>query len=297
MALTISASRGISAKPVGLDVWMARVLQRIEQVQRGFDADDVHDLRVAFRRCRTMADALSEVNPGPGWHKLKKLSRKPFRTLGDLRDCQVQQDWLKKLSPPGDPLRKHTMRSLSLQETQLRKNAARSLDEFDRKEWKKLARKLGSKARLFPLESVVFQRLALARLNQAVELYRLARNRRSSVAWHRVRIAIKRFRYVVDNFLPARYEAWAADLKRVQDLLGEVHDLDMLRTTIRRQASHEDPVMVAEWRAKLQKECSTRLSELVATMSGPGSLWLTWRAAFPWGHSLVSASVPQRRTA
>jgi CHAD domain-containing protein len=276
---------------------MERVLERSQQVERGWHADDVHDLRVALRRCRTMADALSEVDPGPGWRKLKKVSRDLFHALGDLRDAQVMRAWVKKLGPAGDPVRRHMLRQLSRQEQQHRAGAERALDQFDRKEWKKLARKLGPKARFFPLESVVFQRLALTKLNAAVELYRQARKKRTSLAWHRLRIGIKRFRYIVDNFLPQRSQVWAGDLKRVQDLLGEVHDMDVLRSAIRRQASQLDPALVAKWVARIESERRARLAEFIAKASGPESLWLTWRAGFPWGHALVGATVPERRTA
>ena len=46
--------------------------------------------------------------------------------------------------------------------------------------------------------------------------------------FHRLRITIKRFRYIVENFLPLQHAAWSDDLKHIQDLLGDVHDLDVL---------------------------------------------------------------------
>jgi len=299
MASVTSIPGTIAAKPIGLEEWMNRVVDRAAKVPRGFDIDDIHDLRVAIRRCRTMADALSEVNPSPGWRKLKKASGAMFHALGELRDAQVMVIWLKRLGLARDPVRRHMFRLLARREKACREAAAKALDAFDRRDWKKLTRKLGPKAYFFPLESVVFQRLALARLNHAAGLYQEARRKRSSAAWHRLRIAIKRFRYVVDNFLPRRYEVWAEDLKRLQDLLGEVHDLDVLRAMIRRDAARLDSSAVAVWIQRIDAERKTRLTELNSKLSGSQSLWLTWRAGFPLGHSLTVAPVPQgqRRSA
>ncbi len=51
---------------------------------------------------------------------------------------------------------------------------------------------------------------------------------RSAVAYHQLRIGIKRFRYTVENFLPERHQQWSRDLRDLQDALGEVHDFDVL---------------------------------------------------------------------
>jgi CHAD domain-containing protein len=246
-----------------------------------------------------MSDALSEVNPGPGWRRLKKVSRPVFHTLGGLRDVQVERSWVKKLGPAGDPVRKRMLRLLSREETKHRQAAEQSIDQFDRKQWKKLTKKLAAKATFFPMESVVFQRLALARLNRAVELYRVARKRRTPAAWHRLRIGVKNFRYLVENFLPQRAEVWIDDLKRMQDLLGDVHDMDVLRARIRKEAPRLNAAATARWLEKIDAERKTRLREFLAKTAGPDSPWLTWRAGFQWGHTLVAASIPhpQRRTA
>jgi CHAD domain-containing protein len=297
MAVTISLPQTISKKRAGLDVWMGRTLDKASSIEPEWGADDVHDLRVALRRCRTMAEALSEVSASSGWRKLKKASRGLFHALGDLRDTQVQRSWVKKLGSVGDPVRKHMLRLLAGEEKKERALAARALDGFDRKEWKKLARKLPGKAEFFPLGSVVFQRLALAKLNEAVELYQQARKRRSAVAWHRLRIGLKEFRYIVENFLPERYEVWAADLKVMQDQLGDVHDLDVLRGRLRKEAARLDAAALADWIEKIAAARKARLDEFLAKASGPESPWLVWRAGFQWGHALVAASFPQRRTA
>jgi CHAD domain-containing protein len=298
MAIPFSLPSNHSSRNVGLEVWMDRVLERAAHVGEGWDADGVHDLRVALRRCRTIAEASSEVNPASGWRKLKRTTRDLFHDLGELRDTQVQHEQVKKIGPAGDPLRKHLLRVLSRQGERQRQSSEKALHKFDRKEWKKLTRKLASKSRFFPLNSVVYQRLALARLKTAMEMFQQARRRPSSVAWHRLRIAIKSFRYVVENFLPQRYEVWSDDLKQMQDSLGDVHDLDVLRQLVRRHGVKFDPSILAQWKEKIERERKAQLQQLLAKASGSQSPWLTWLAGFQWSHTLVTHSAPpERRTA
>lgn len=294
---------------------MNRVLQLADAVQEGWKAKDVHDLRVALRRCRTMAEALSEVNPDRGWRKLKKDSRELFRALGALRDTQVEQEWLKRLSAGDDPVRKHLLKILAQAETKQQKDAENALENFDRKNWRKWSQKLGQKAQFFPLESVVFQRLALTRLNEAAELYQRARKGRSRIAWHRLRIGLKGFRYTLENFVPQRYEPWSKNLKRIQDLLGEVHDMDVLRSAIRRQRAKLPEALVLRWYQKIEEARKSRLDEFRSIIGGNGSgaangsgsqsgtagghpanhskesLWQVWRAGFQNIH-IVQSSEP-----
>ena len=87
---------------VGLRFWMERVLEECGRAAAGFEADPVHDLRVAIRRCRSLADGLMAMDPDPSWKEMKKAGRKLFRALGELRDMQVMQEWIDKLEVVGD---------------------------------------------------------------------------------------------------------------------------------------------------------------------------------------------------
>lgn len=297
MAITLSLPSQTTERRVGLEAWMERVLDKAQVIGEDWDSDGVHDLRTALRRCRTMADALSDVNPDSGWHKLKKESTDLLHTLGALRDTQVEQGWVRQLGQPKDPIRQHLLKQLARQEKTHQKAAKRALDEFDRKQWKKLLKKLCDKAQFFPPESVVFQRLALVKLNEAVELYRKARKTRSAVALHTLRKGIKRFRYIVENFLPQRYEVWSADLRHVQDLLGEVHDLDVLLREIVRRKAELAPTVVPIWRKQIHAARKLRLDEFWLKTSKRDSVWLVWRAGFQWAHTLQLASASEPRNA
>jgi CHAD domain-containing protein len=291
MVHSIPISHDAVAKRIGLMFWMERVLLKAGEVRQGWSADAVHDLRVALRRCRTMAEALSEVNPGAGWRKLKKSSRALFHNLGVLRDTQVKREWVKKLGAPDDPIRRNLLRALSSEERKHRNAAEQALGKFDRKDWRRWSKKLSPKAQFFPLESVVFQRLALTSLNESVELYRRARKARSRVAWHRLRIGLKRFRYIVENFLPQRYEAWGEDLRELQDLLGDVHDLDVLRAEIRRRYAGREPAATAAWLERIETERKARLELLRAKTNDKEFLWLAWRGGLQGGNTIQAVSL------
>ena len=75
---------------------MNRVLEELAALLTSPDPDTVHDLRVAIRRCRSLATAMQEIDPDPSWHKMRKVARKLFRSLGSLRDAHVIEDWIKK---------------------------------------------------------------------------------------------------------------------------------------------------------------------------------------------------------
>jgi CHAD domain-containing protein len=259
---------------------MPRVAELAEKVQHTWHPDDIHDLRTAIRRCRTMAEALSEVNPDPGWRKLKKSTRKLFRALGELRDTQVKLEWSRRLAAASDPLRKHLTQALLQRMTVPQKRCKVALAKFDLRDWRKLEKKLSDKSGFFPLESVVFQRLALAHLNQAAALYEFARRGHSRIAWHRVRIEMKQFRYVLENFAPERGKPWIEDLKRIQDLLGEVHDLDMLRREIWRHKKKFELTLIERRLLGLEQRRKRRLAEFVAIVAGNPPAWQIWRSGF-----------------
>src|SRR5215471_11007977 len=94
-----------------LSFWMDQVLNELESVRSSASMDAVHDLRVAIRRCRSVAAAIEEIDPDPAWPAMRKAARKLFRALGALRDAQVMNEWVKKLAPETDAVRAHLLAS------------------------------------------------------------------------------------------------------------------------------------------------------------------------------------------
>src|SRR5579863_7768717 len=271
------ASVSTESKKSGLAYWAARVLEECDKASSGFAADPVHDLRVAIRRCRSMADGFLSDDPDPAWKQMKRLAKPLFASLGNLRDTQVMLEWLARLGAPDDPLGQELTAALNAKEHTLKSAAQEVLASFDRKHWTSLNTHLATRTDCVPLEGLVFQHLALERWMEARELHRRALRNRSGAAWHQLRIGIKRFRYTVENFLPQRHQKWSKDLRDLQDALGEVHDFDVLRNMV---VSHPgiDSAERGIWQGRIRAERQKRLDLYRSTMVGGHSLWELWRA-------------------
>jgi CHAD domain-containing protein len=278
-------------KKAGLALWMERVLDECDRASLDFSADAVHDLRVALRRCRSIADGLGVIDPDPSWKQMKKAGRRLFRELGELRDAQVMEEWVRSLGDPNDPVTNALLQFLANREAQLKQQAAVALQEFDRKQWRRWIAFLPRRAARMRPGSTVFQHLALERWTEAYELHRRALRIRSQVAFHRLRIGLKRFRYIVENFLPEQHEAWKDDLKGLQDLLGEVHDLDVLWSTALQVNAFPDAESRSKWHARIIEERTRRIEKYRSKMLGKTSLWPVWRAQLPVGKQIESAAM------
>ncbi|HEX8818219.1 MAG TPA: CHAD domain-containing protein [Terriglobales bacterium] len=278
-------------QPTGLSFWMLRVLEECDRARADFASDPVHDLRVALRRCRSMADGLAAMDPESGWGQMKKAGKRLFSSLGDLRDVQVMEEWVEKLGAKDDPVTIRLQQFLSDRERDLKVAAADALGQFDRKQWKRWSVVLPRRAKKIRLGGLIFKHLALERWMAAYDLHRRALRNRSQVAFHSLRIGIKRFRYIVENFLPEQHAAWSNDLKHLQDLLGEVHDLDVLWATAVQIRACPDAESRKQWHATILKERAARIEEYRSHMLGEKSLLRKWRADLPDGPQVESAAL------
>jgi CHAD domain-containing protein len=75
----------------------------------------------------------------------------------------------------------------------------------------------------------------------------------------------------------------------MQDLLGDVHDLDVLRADIKKESANLGSAEVTMWLEKIAAERKSRLNEFRARTSDKNSPWLVWRSGFQWGHALIAA--------
>ena len=203
--------------------------------RRSLDSDSIHSARVALRRCRSLAEGFANLDPHPVWRKLLKACKKQQSGLADFRDVQVMKEWLLRLHLTPGRLGSKLVATLDEEELEARKKAEDSLDSFPEKPWKRWQRRLPARAQIIQADEPRLAMIALERLADVRRLGRHWRQTRTMAAWHRMRVAVKRFRYVMEIFLPAQHAVWKRDLKKLQDILGEGHDLDVLRAKARRR--------------------------------------------------------------
>ena len=278
-------------KRVGLAYWMQEALDQRDKVAEDFGADPVHDLRTALRRCRSMADGIRVFDRNPAWKKMRKAGKELFSSLGDLRDTHVMGQWVEQLAPAGDTAGKILADFVASQEQKLKKDAATALQGFDPRQWKSWATELPRRSARIPIDGPVFTHLALERWQEARALHSQALRNRTKTAFHQLRIGIKRLRYTVENFLPRLHEQWGKDLKELQDILGEVHDLDVLWQTATSIKAFPDAETRMRWRSRILQERGQRLEAYREKMVGRDSLWPIWRSRLPQPEELRSLAL------
>jgi CHAD domain-containing protein len=270
---------------------LERSLRRVSKEQ-SLAANDlavkpIHDLRVALRRCRSLVEGFSELNPHPEWRHLQKACKNLLDAMAPQRDIQVGEEWARRLGFDKARSGESLTESLEAKERTARHAARRALGHFSRKRWKRWRRRLPKRAERIEAPEAQLARLAMRRLKKAHELENCWRLYPSHKGAHRLRVALKRFRYTVESFLPG-LAAWSVDLKTLQNLLGDIHDLDVLRQRVlalaRAGAVHLEQrdkwleaiersrrkAVTDYWRAIVLKPVDG------ARAANPGTLWNRW---------------------
>jgi CHAD domain-containing protein len=295
LPLAVAPPSGSRPEHRGLSHWMNRVLEELGILHTSPDPGTVHDLRVAIRRCRSLASVMEEVDPDSSWPEMRKAARKLFRGLGDLRDGQVMEEWVKKLGAENDPLRTQILASLETDEKQRSARALHAAAKFDEKEWSQLERRLRQRVRLVPVGGLAAECLALERFEEAKELHNRALRTEKPKPWHALRIGLKRFRYALEGFLPDHYAAWSENLKRLQDLLGDIHDLDVLAGLLEETKASRTTESMEGWQEKIVHERHERIETYRQLTLGKTSLWHEWRHNLPYGQRLQAAAMARVR--
>ncbi|HEX4541809.1 MAG TPA: hypothetical protein VH114_01485, partial [Candidatus Acidoferrum sp.] len=103
-------------------------------------------------------------------------------------------------------------------------------------------------------------------------------------------------RYTVESLLPDQYAAWSDNLKRLQDMLGEIHDLNVLSEIVNKSDFVETEDSLRLWHEVVARERHQRIETYRQLTLGRTSIWNTWRAGLPTNGRIQAAAHARLRS-
>jgi len=229
-----------------------------KKVRRDLSELTVHDLRVATRRLIAELEIVSAVTQDTKARGSIREFKKILKRLGDLRDIQVH---LLRTGTGNSDLATSFSRLLKQRE----KEEIRRLRKWMKKKTKKnLRRRVWRtnqrlKDTLAAISRPVFRAAIEAsvrkRCDAVLTAYASVRRSSSAEEFHRLRIKLKRFRYAAEVAKPVIgivTERQIDRMRKLQKLMGEIHDLQTYMTAFAEWSGAKAPV-------KLQKEYDARM--------------------------------------
>ena len=232
----------------------ASALERsLPGAQKG-DVARVHEARVATRRLR---EAVPLIVSGTRARKFERRMRRLTRALGPVRELDVALETLDELSRAGAVPEASITRLRQEIRLERERVHAHLRSEVSHVDVERLRRKLVAAARKH--QSVTHARArdpkriarARTRASRRANRLRAAVDNASTIylpdRLHEVRIAVKKLRYALEvarELSGSRAVAQIRALKHVQDLLGRMHDLEVLILRVRGlQGSPQAPTL------------------------------------------------------
>jgi len=258
--MSVSPIFSMAVLPTRYDLLRAR-LERFSRALPGVENGDigaVHRTRVATRRLRELLPVVQLEGKSAG--KLSHQLRKMTRRLGGVREADVMLLLIAELHESG---------RFSEPALRLVRDAARTVRDEARAEipgksaaesFRRIVRKLDRAARkLDGTEDSQTRRAwrwALdARVSRRAVALRHAIDKAGSVYLadrvHAARIALKKLRYALELDVESRGAKSTPELralKRMQEVLGRLHDLQVLVDRVRHVQASLEPPSVSAWR-------------------------------------------------
>jgi len=221
-----------------------RTLGRWMPAARTGDVTAIHQARVATRRLR---EALPMIASGSRGRKLERVVRRLTQSLGPVRELDVALLMLDEFAAAPDVPRAGVSCLQQVVREERRRMHADMAKAVERCNIPKLTRRAVAAAQQRDEQSTGTrardpERQAAARVRAASRAERLRDTIENAAGiylpdrLHEVRIAVKKLRYameIVRELSGSRAMAKILTLKKAQDLLGRMHDLEILIARIR----------------------------------------------------------------
>jgi CHAD domain-containing protein len=245
----------------------------------------VHDLRTSARRLLAALEALGPFRAGKAHRRLSRRIEAVLDRSGALRDLGIELEMLPTVGigsaePALGLLRerlreKHEQGARKLHRRLRRDGACRLRRDF------RLVLKRSRRAKVSGPASAVRRTALQAARDRFARLRasRLAVSPADLETIHRTRIELKKFRYLMEALRPVAVGISKAELEslhQLQTTMGDLHDLEVLSSTIARHVARMEPEAAAEAAAVLQTLEVRHSSMLTSFLDGVDPILDAW---------------------
>jgi len=212
-----------------------KYLAELKRCRAEFSNEAVHDVRVALRRLISLIQLLNSISPHPRLRKLSRALKNQIDGFDDLRDTQVMLAEISETIYEMPELEKF-YRHLERVEKKLLKDLRKKIKNLDLKEVTRRVRK--TRESLKDDSKADFAESMIRSVDDAflvvIQRYEQIDPVRPSTI-HRLRVAFKKFRYMVEIAHPLVDDFPSENFKRMHDyqsLMGEIQDADIFLQTL-----------------------------------------------------------------
>jgi CHAD domain-containing protein len=276
----------LDANATAGEAFVAHARAALEQVAAnaagaaaGRDPEYLHQLRVGVRRLRSALRAFRELLRRRRADAVERPWRMMMRTLGAARDWDVFQASLEAsdLELQARKRRGAAQRRVRalVGSPRFGTTRLRTFAWAQSRQWRRNAQ---------PAEPLAhFARRALQRLYDRLLGTAGGIDWRDPARRHRVRIRVKRMRYGCDCFATAfkgkRVDAFVQQLRTLQDVLGEMNDIEVQRALLRKLVPRGSPLKIVQIESAVRARLAARERELIAALD---PAWAAFEARRPF---------------
>ena len=212
----------------------------LKRCRKKYSEEAVHDLRVATRRLISTLDLVDRIHPEANLRKARRALKRQLDLFGPLRDVQVQLLTIEKMLSSFPELQEFHNFLVKRE----RKLMQRLGIELKRVKTGKIRKRIALAARQLAMlpDTPAVQQEQRAEAMQAIEMaFNRVVERKHAVAptdgaaIHRMRVAFKKFRYMVESLAPVRGRTSSKQLKAMnafQGSMGDIQDAEVLLSNV-----------------------------------------------------------------
>ena len=258
----------------------------LKRCRTEFSNEAVHDLRVATRRMLALVQLLNSVSPRPRLQKLARAFKEQLDEFDDLRDTQVILAELSEILHELPQL-KDFQKQLQFSEEKLLRTLRKKIKNLESSEITKRIRKTHE-----ALEAAANDELGMQIMQAVDDVYLITKQRHArvdlnrSATIHRVRIAFKSLRYMIEIIQPLLKDFPVEQLKHMNDyqsLMGEIQDAEIFEQTLADFSEHTSFSDLEPVRRYYERRHAEAISAYAAALNQINTFWRSApEQPFPW---------------